>query len=85
MMGWGFNGAGNCFGFAGAGGWGGLLGFLIQLTIVLLIVFAAFKLFKNTTNQAKQNNHALSILEERFVRGEINEEDFVQKKEVLKS
>ncbi len=84
-MGWGFNGAGNCFGFAGAGGWGGMLGFGIQLIILLIIVFAGIKLFKSTTNHGNPNNLALSILEERFVKGEISEEDFVHKKEVLKS
>ncbi|MFT5873777.1 MAG: putative membrane protein [Clostridium sp.] len=74
--------------FGGYGGGGMFLmmgfGFLIFLTLIYL----AFKLMKNNShfplsNDSLSNNSALNILNERYAKGEIDEEEYTKKKMIL--
>lgn len=86
----GFLGAG--YGQFGSNGGGGMFlmmgfGFLIVLALILL----AFKLLKNnsfsnfslSTSSTISNNSALNILNDRFAKGEIDEEEYTKMKIIL--
>ena len=70
----------NNFGFGmGAFGW------LIMILVWGLIIFGIFALIKwvfmsSGNTGATSKNNALEILEERYARGEIDQEEFEQKK-----
>lgn len=80
-----------CRGALGNGSYGHFNGGMIfmmgfGLILLLLIIFLAFKLMKqNATPQfIKGDNSALNILNERFAKGEINEEEYNKMKAILK-
>ena len=63
-------------------GFGGVMMIFPMILLIVLIV----KLFqdKNSSTSPKEtNNKALDILKERFAKGEIDEEEFLRKKELL--
>lgn len=72
-------------------GFGGLMSFMgiIWLIMILLIVIGGISLivYIVRNNQKRRDwptsNRALSILKERFARGEIEEDEYLAKKEVL--
>ena len=74
-------------GFLGTGSGGGGMflmmgfGFLIFLALILL----TFKLIKNNShsNFSVSNNSALNILNDRYAKGEIDEEEYSKKKIIL--
>jgi putative membrane protein len=66
-------------------GFGGVMMIFPMILWILLIVLIV-KLFqdKNSSTSPKEtNNKALDILKERFAKGEIDEEEFLRKKELL--
>ncbi len=64
------------------GGWFGMM--LIPLFLIGIIVYAAVKLFHNSNvRDGRESNSPLEILNERFARGEIGEEEYKQKKVLL--
>lgn len=78
-----------CYGFGGSGGFGfGFLGFLITIIVICAIVYFAYKIFRNNNNENKfnlsksdnLNNKALEILNERYSKGEISDEEYNFKK-----
>ncbi|MGE4283421.1 MAG: SHOCT domain-containing protein [Clostridia bacterium] len=72
MMGWGY------------GMMGGWFGILIPLVLAGVIVYAAVKLSSNSNIRGqKEYDSSLAILNERFARGEISEEEYKQKKAIL--
>ena len=80
----GFLGSG--YGYGGCYGGGGMFlmmgfGFLIFLTLI----FLAFKLMKVNSSSpfSLESNSALNILNERYAKGEINEEEYTKKKIIL--
>jgi len=77
-FGYGYNGFGRC-GFIG-GGFGMMLIALILIGIVIYVIFKHKKI--NAKNESGSDN-ALTILDERFARGEIDEEDYKQRKTLL--
>jgi putative membrane protein len=67
--------------FSGTFGLGWLLlsaGF--RLLIFAGLIFLAFKLFKNYSNNT---NNTMRILDEKFARGEMSEEEYLKRKAVL--
>jgi len=70
----------SCFGnFGGHGGFGGMAMMLIATIIIIAIVLIIVK------NRSKNgsNREILKMLDERFAKGEINEEEYTAKKKVL--
>lgn len=74
MMGW---------GYGMMGGWLGMM--LFPLIIIGIIIYVVIKLIGNTNHYegGRQYNNSLEILNERFVKGEITEEEYKHKKEML--
>ena len=74
MMGYGF-------------GYGGIFMMLIPIVLVAIIVYAILKLTGHSNRNGHYNNissnGALDILNERFARGEITEEEYNQKKNMI--
>ncbi|WHH59959.1 SHOCT domain-containing protein [Petroclostridium sp. X23] len=72
MMGWGY------------GMMGGWFGMLIPLILIGVIVYAVIRLSGNSNvRNEREYDNSLAILNERFARGEINEEEYKQKKAIL--
>jgi putative membrane protein len=68
-------------------GYGGMFMMLIPIVLVSIIVYAIYKLIGHSNNNGHYNNigsnSALNILNERFARGEITEEEYNQKKNMI--
>lgn len=83
-------GIGRCFGF-GAYGYGGgiwiipLVMGVLRIALLVVTVYFIYKLFvKNKGNNAGSSySPALEILNERFAKGEINEEEYNTKKKQI--
>ena len=74
--------------------WLWFLGFLITIIVICAIVYFAYKIFRNNNNENKfnlsnklnlsksdnLNNKALEILNERYSKGEISDEEYNFKK-----
>ncbi len=84
MMGWGFGTGFN--GYAGNGGfwWMGLVGMAIQLIFWLIIISVGVFLFRRYFQRPSSGSHgfdnALSQLQERYARGEIDSEEYQRRK-----
>lgn len=82
---------GRCGGF-GYGGFSGYNGFgggpfmmIIPILLAGLIIYAIFKLLNlQKNNSSKDNSQALNILMERYASGEISEEEYINKKKLLR-
>ena len=77
-----------CNDFLGSvrGGGGGMfLMMIFGFILLLVLIFLAFKLIKSNSAMptALSNNTALNILNERFAKGEIDEEEYTKKKTTL--
>jgi len=73
MMGYGYNMMGGRFGFM-----------TICIIIIGVVAFALYKLLKNNNiKDIGASNNSLDILNDRFARGEINEDEYNQRKNVL--
>lgn len=68
-------------------GYGGMCMILIPIVLVAIIVYAILKLTGHSNINSHynniRNNGALDILNERFARGEITEEEHKQKKNII--
>lgn len=72
MMGWSY------------GMMGGWFGMFILLIFIGVIIYAVFKLSgDNHANGGKNYDNSLDILNERLARGEISEEEYKRKKEMI--
>jgi putative membrane protein len=85
LMAYGGRGYGGCLygspGFFGFGG-GSVMWILIIALIIIFGVFGLRALRNNTTGVSKKND-ALEILKERFARGEITRDEFLEMKKDL--
>ncbi|MBU0973759.1 MAG: SHOCT domain-containing protein [Proteobacteria bacterium] len=74
---------------AGYGHWffgGGIIGFAITGLIITIIAVLIFKLLKANQGNSSGNldkNDSLMILKMKFAKGEISEEEYQNKKEIL--
>lgn len=68
-------------GWGMGGGW--LFMILFWVLVVLAIVAIAKWLIGTAQNSAASNKNALAILQERYARGEIDQQEFEQKKRDL--
>lgn len=62
-------------------------GMIIPLLLIGVIIYAAVRLTQdNSRSNSRKNDegNALNILSERFARGEISEEEYIQKKQLLR-
>ena len=68
----------------GWGGWMAPFGMIIWLLIVALIIAGIVWLFRALTRQSSENigrrPSALDVLEERYARGEINRDEYLEKR-----
>ena len=71
----------------GGGFAGGIFSLLFWGLIILLLVFVAIKLFgsikSNKTGPFRDKNDSLDILQMRYAKGEINQDEYVKMKSVL--
>jgi len=83
MGGWGYGGYGG-YGY----GWTSMLGMIIPLIIVIGIVFLVIYVFRrnvlhNNNGPFVHSNSAMDILRERYARGEIDTEEYQNRKRDL--
>ncbi len=64
-------------------GWGMGFGWIIGLIILVAIIWIIVKTFNQNNKSAQRDKSALDILKERYARGEINKEEFDEKKKSL--
>jgi putative membrane protein len=58
---------------------------IILLLIIVTIIFIVYKLFSsNNHNQSSRRNMDLDELNKKFVNGEISEEEYLRKKDLMK-
>lgn len=69
----------------GYGGWGGGWMMLIWLALLVLVIVAAFQLYKRSSSppQTGSRSSGLDLLEERYARGEVSRDEYLQKKHDL--
>ncbi|MBM7559762.1 SHOCT domain-containing protein [Marinitoga litoralis] len=80
-----------CWGWSGFYGYGiigSLVGFGYMVLFLILIYFIFKNLFKNNHSKQNQKNKVsnedvLKILNEKFVKGEITEEEYIRKKKLI--
>lgn len=67
-------------------GYTGFFWVILTVILLLIILFLVYKLFqkaKRSSTEIETNSNALDILKERYARGELTDEEFIQKKELL--
>lgn len=69
----------------GGMGWIGMIWIIMMLIIVVGAVFLIVYIVKNNNKRRdwSTSSNAVNILKERFARGEIDEDEYIAKKEVL--
>lgn len=75
------SGYGNFGGNIGGGGMFIMMGF--GLLILIALIFLTFKLMKGNSPFSLSSNSALNILNERYAKGEIDEEEYTKRKIIL--
>ena len=68
------------------GGWG-IFMMIILVILIVIIVYAVMKLVQGGSNAGTTSNsrdEALEILNQRYAKGELSDEEYQQKKKILK-
>lgn len=77
MFGRGFYGAGSC----------GFFGPMMMIGVVILIFIIVYLLLKSNKSKSSESriddSNALAILKEKFAKGDITEEEYLNKKNIL--
>lgn len=67
-------------------GWGMGFVWIIGIIILLIILWLAFKIFRSNSEQSSISQKTpLDILKERYAKGEIDKEEFEQRKKDLEN
>lgn len=61
------------------------LSWLIPLVVLLVIVLSIYMINKNNNDNKTNKESALDILDKRYANGEINEDEYLKKKKILKN
>lgn len=77
---------------SGGSGYFGFFGMLFWIVLIILVIWFGVQLFsgKNNANPNSYKSHneyagdSLALLNERFICGEITEEEYIHKKQLLK-
>ncbi|WP_207655697.1 SHOCT domain-containing protein [Vallitalea okinawensis] len=77
-----FGQCGNWFGYNAMNGWGGI-GMMIFWVIIIIALIYFFSKNRTTISAPYSESNALSILQERYARGEISDEEYETKKKAL--
>jgi len=70
----------SCFGGIGGWGWGMGFGGIFMIFFWAAIIVGAVVLFRWMSDQSKGGKTALQILQERYARGELQQEEYEQRK-----
>ncbi|CZR07232.1 SHOCT domain-containing protein [Trichococcus ilyis] len=76
----------NYNGYGMMGSWG-IFMMIVLVILIVIIVYAVMKLVQGGNNNSTTSNsrdEALEILNQRYVKGEISDEEYQQKKKILK-
>ena len=73
----GYGGLGNMMGFGG-----GIMMLVVWIAVIIFIVWIV-KEINGKNKNSKSNGNALDILKERYAKGEINKQEFEEKKKDL--
>jgi putative membrane protein len=61
----------------------GFLGWAITLLIIVLVVLVLGRFFRSDKKPSADTRDSLKILDDRFARGEISEQEYLKMREVL--
>lgn len=86
-----FNALGWCgfgpFGFFGYGAFGYFMGILFMTLLFVFSIYVIYKIFRRTNPKEKESKNyqkeILKILNEKLAKGEISEEEYSRKKELI--
>ncbi|MGM0471668.1 MAG: SHOCT domain-containing protein [Bacillota bacterium] len=74
--------SGLCAGYYnGFGGWSSWLFSIMHLVVVVGVIYLVFKFFSSLTNDG--TGDSMALLKKKFAKGEISQEEFRERKEVL--
>lgn len=79
----GFGGFGGCFGGYGPGFSGPWIMMGIGVLLLTAVIISAVVLFQRTASRKKEDSKALDLLEIRYAKGEMSEEEYLKMKKVL--
>lgn len=58
----------------------------IPITLLIIIVFSTYMIIRNKKSSLPiESEYSLNILNERFAKGEISEEEYIKKKDMIRS
>lgn len=82
-----YNGFGQfCNGFFSMGRYpyGGSIMMIIGFILVLVVLYMVFKKTGGTASSNSESESPLEVLQKRYINGEINKEEYLEKKDILK-
>ena len=82
MMGYGYNMMGNGSGYSMMGGGFGMM--IIPIILIVVFIFVVSRKGQNdNVKERGTKDNSLDILSERFARGDINEDEYTNKRNIL--
>lgn len=67
------------------GGFFGGFGFFIVLLLLIVIGYAIYKIISNNNHHYTSQDQSLEILKSKYISGEISEEEYLHKKNIIKN